>query len=84
MYVGCMTWINDCENSDRAREYASRKQCPMNEKYIDGSVGAMVRAGCLPVRGSTRKSWKYDDMRCVCGMWSQKHMCCWIVIFTWM
>ena len=44
----------------------------------------MVRGGCLPVRGSTRMSWKYDDMRCVCVvMWSQKSMC-WIVIFTWM
>ena len=43
----------------------------MNEKYVDGGVGAMVRmmvrGGCLPVRGSTWISWMYDDMRCVCG-----------------
>ena len=43
----------------------------MNEKYVDGSVGAMVkmmvRGGCLPVSGSNRMSWKYDGMRCVCG-----------------
>ena len=42
----------------------------MNERYVNGSVGAMVRmmvrAGCLPVRGSTRMSWKYDDVCCVC------------------
>ena len=42
------------------------------------SVGAivrmMVKGGCLPVRGSTRMSWKYDDMRCMCGdVESEKH-----------
>ena len=45
--------------------YASRKQCPKNEKYVDGNVGTlvimMVSGGCLPVRGSTRMSWKCDD-----------------------
>ena len=51
----------------------------MNEKYIDGSVGAMVkmmvRGGCLSVKGSTRMSLKYDDMRCVCGdVESEKHV----------
>ena len=43
----------------------------MNENYVDGTVGAMVRmlvrGGCLPVRGSTRMSWQYDDIHCVCG-----------------
>ena len=39
----------------------------MIEKYVDGSVGAMVRGGCLPVRGNTRMSLKYDDEHCVCG-----------------
>ena len=35
----------------------------------------MVRGGCLPVRGSTRMSWKCDDIRCVCGnMESKKHV----------
>ena len=37
----------------------------MNEEYVDGSVGAMVRGDCLPVRGSTRMAWKYDDERSV-------------------
>ena len=27
----------------------------------------MVRGGCLPVRGSERMTWKYDDCRCGCG-----------------
>ena len=70
MYVGRIPWMNGCGNSDRAQEYVSRKQCPMNEKCVDGSVGAMVRmmmrGRCLPVRGSTRMSWKYDDIHCVC------------------
>ena len=38
--------------------------------FTSGSVGAivrmMVRCGCLPVRGSTRMSWKYGDFYCVC------------------
>ena len=70
MYVGRITWINGSGNSDIAQEYVSRKQCPMNEKCVDGSVAAivrmMVRGGCLRVRGSTWMSWKYDDMRYVC------------------
>ena len=70
MYVGRIPWMNGCGNSDRAQEYVSRKQCPMNEKCVDGSVGAMVRmmmrGRCLPLRGSTRMSWKYDDIHCVC------------------
>ena len=42
-------------------EYVSTKQRPMNEKYVDGSVSAMVtmmvRGGCLPpVWGSTMMS----------------------------
>ena len=28
----------------------------------------MVRGGCLPVRGSERMTWKYDDCRCGCGL----------------
>ena len=35
--------MNSCGNSDREQEYVSRKQCHMHEKYVDGSVGAMVR-----------------------------------------
>ena len=44
---------------------AFKKQLPM--KYVDGSVGAMLRGGCLPVRENTRMSWKYDNEHCVCG-----------------
>ena len=69
--VGCRTWMNNCGNSERLQEYAFKKQLPMNEKYVDGSVGAivrmMVRGGCLPVRGNRRMSWKYDHEHCVCG-----------------
>ena len=43
MLVGCRTWMNACGNSDRAQEYLSRKQRHMNEKHVDGIVGAMVR-----------------------------------------
>ena len=32
----------------------------------------VVRGDCLPMSGSTRTSWKYDDERCVMVMWSQK------------
>ena len=49
----------------------------MNEKYVDGSVGAMVRMMVRggSTRGSTRISWKYDDIRCVCGdVESEKHV----------
>ena len=63
--------MNNCGNSKRLQEYASKKQQPIIEKYVDGSVGAMVRMmvrrGCLPVRGNTRMPWKYDDEHCVCG-----------------
>ena len=60
MFVGHRTWMNGCGNSDREQKYVSRKKCHMNNKYVDGSVGAMVRmmvrGGCLPVWGSTRMS----------------------------
>ena len=62
--------MNNCGNSERLQEYAFKKQLPMIEKYVDGSVGAvvrMMRGGCLPVRGNTRMSLKYDDEHCVCG-----------------
>ena len=77
--VGCRIWMNNCGNSERLQEYAFKKKLPMIEKYVDGSVGAMVRmmvrGGCLPVRGNTRMSWKYDDEHCVCGeVESEEHM----------
>ena len=34
---------------------------------VRAMVSMMVRGGCLPVRGNTRMSWKYDDKHCVCG-----------------
>ena len=38
MFVGRRTWMNGCGNSDRTQEYVYRKQRPMKEKYVDGSV----------------------------------------------
>ena len=56
----------------RKGEYVRIKDSPRNESFADGSVGArvrlMVRGGCLPVRGSERMTWKYDDCRCGCGL----------------
>ena len=54
----------------------------MNEKYVDGCVGAMVRmmvkGGCLPVRGVQGCFLRYDEERCVCGyVESEEH-----VLFT--
>ena len=79
--VGCRIWMNKCGNNERLQEYVFKKQLPMIEKYVDGSVGAMVRmmvrGDCLPVRGNTRMSWKYGDEHCVCGgKWSQRGICC--------
>ena len=72
--------MNNCGNSDRLQEYAFKKQLPMIEKYVDGSVGAMVRmmvrGGCLPVRGNTRMLWKYDHEHCVCAEVESRSMCC--------
>ena len=47
--------------------------------FADGNVGArvrlMVRGGCLPVRGSDRMTWKYDDDKCRCGLVeTEKHV----------
>ena len=48
------------------------KECPKNESFADGNVGAgvrlMVRGGCLPLRGSERMTWKYEDDMCRCGL----------------
>ena len=73
--------MNSCDNSERLQEYAFKKQLPMIEKYVDGSVGAMVRMmvrssrNCLPVRGNTIMSLKNDDEHCVCGeVESEEHM----------
>ena len=52
--------------------YVQMKECPRNESFADGNVGAgvrlMVRGGSLPVRGSDRMTWKYDDDKCQCGL----------------
>ena len=50
-----------------------------NDSFADGNVGAgvrlMVRGGCLPVRGSDRMTWKYDDDKCRCGLVeTEKHV----------
>ena len=55
------------------------KECPRNESFAEGNVGAgvrlMVRGGCLPVRGSDRMTWTYDDDKCRCGLVeTEKHV----------
>ena len=37
-------------------------------RSVGARVRLMVRGGFLPVRGSERMTWKYDDCRCVCGL----------------
>ena len=78
--VGCRIWMNNCGNHERLQEYAFRKQLPMIEKYIDGSVGAivrmMVRGGCLPVR-EIQECHGSMMMNIVCVVkWSQRSICC--------
>ena len=43
-----------------------------------------VRGRCLSVRGSTRMSWKYYEVRCVCGDVESEKQVLLDVIFTWM
>ena len=35
--------MNNCGNSDRVEGNASKKQQQMNEKYVDGCIGTMMR-----------------------------------------
>ena len=68
---GRRAWKDGLNDIEREKEYVRMKESPRNESFADGSVGArvrlMVRGGCLPVRGSERIKWKYDDCRCGCG-----------------
>ena len=71
--VGKQVWKNGFNDTEREKEYVKMKECPRNESFADGNVGAgvrlMVRGGCLPVRGSDRMTWKYDDygwLPCIC------------------
>ena len=56
---------------EREQQYIQMKSQPKNEKYANGSVGAivglMVRGGCHPVRSSKEMDWKYNDDLSVCG-----------------
>ena len=36
------------------------------EVLVGARLRLMVRGGCLPVRGSERMAWKYDDDCCGC------------------
>ena len=69
---GRRAWKDGFNDTERRKEYVRMKESPRNESFADGSVGArvrlMVRRGCLPVRGSERMTWKYDDCRCGCGL----------------
>ena len=53
--------------TERQKEYVQMKRCPENESFADRSAGAsirlMMRGGCLPVRGSERMAWKYDETK---------------------
>ena len=46
---------NGFNDTEREKEYVQMKECPRNESFADGKVGAgvrlRVRGGCLPVRG---------------------------------
>ena len=63
---------NGFNDTEREKEYVQMKECPRNESFADGNVGAgvrlMVRGGCLPVRWNDRMTWKYDDDKCRCGL----------------
>ena len=56
--VGKQVWKKGFNDTEREKEYVQMKECPRNESFADGNVGAgvrlMVRGGCLPVRGSDR------------------------------
>ena len=69
--VGREVWRNAFNETEREKEYVKMKRCPRNDSFADRSVGdrvrLMVRGGCLPVRGSERMAWKYDDDCCGCG-----------------
>ena len=63
---------NDFNDIEREKEYVKMKECQINESSADGKVGAGVR---LPVRGSDRMTWKYDDDKCRCGLVkTEKHV----------
>ena len=69
---GRRAWKDGFNDTEREKEYVRMKQSPRNESFTDGSAGArvrlMVRRRCLPVRGSERMTWNYDDCRCGCGL----------------
>ena len=72
-------WKNGFNDTEREKEYVQIKECTRNESFADGNVGAgvrlMVRGGCLPVRGSERMTWKYDDDKCRCGLSRNREAC---------
>ena len=59
---------NGFNDTEREKEYVQMKECPRNESFADGKVRLIVRGGCFPVRGSDRMTWKYDDVKCRCGL----------------
>ena len=63
--VGKQVWKNGFNDTEREKEYVQMKECPRNESFVDGNVGAGVR---LMVRRSDRMTWKYDDDKCRCGL----------------
>ena len=69
---GRRAWKDGFNDTEKEKEYVRMKESPRNDSFADGSVGArvrlMVRGGFLPVRGSERMTWKYDECRCGCGL----------------
>ena len=49
--VGKQVWKTDFNDTQREKEYVQMKECPRNESFADGKVGAGVR---LMVRGERR------------------------------
>ena len=65
--------------NDREQEYSKVEGQPKNEKYANGSVGAMVRlmvsGGCVPVRRFKGMEWKFTGALCECVQMKQRCMC---------
>ena len=41
--VGKQVWKNGFNDTEREKEYVQMKECPRNESFVDGNVGAGVR-----------------------------------------
>ena len=82
MEDGKQVWKNGVNDTEREKEDLQMKECPRNESFADGNVGAgvklMVRGGCFPVRGSERMTWKYDNDKCRYGLVETEGSMCYL------